>query len=948
MKKNIIFAALCGFLALSCAGNKEMDLAPQQPSAKAPGKVVIHATEESATKAEHGTDLTDGSSFRWQAGVDMLSVYKYESEYESWESSGLGYRFVNTTDGEIATFEASPNANAYESELTLSPGDKVTAFYLYGNAELTNVSVGGESRDVLRGALGSVMQIGKNNSEHLTYGDYMFARPLELTASNFDSEGNASITMEFKHIFSKIRFLLKNSTSAPIDVYSVVYRSTCESDIMQGTLYMDLLTGEIVTPDYNEWGDVQPSNSGVLEVKDVTLAPGESTYVWLWSLPLDFSEGNAAGRKADVMVNTSAGVFRVQDIVFNQPFEAGKVYRQGMELTDAKLLSEYAYISDPNFVKMLWEGNEYVDGETGMISYTSCPMYNLDLSPMDAPSSDWEEKQNQLDAITGGRFIKPSEASGITELRVSSMNGNMLCLDGLQYFTGLKYLSLDLGSDMNSPMTLKALRFDTLTQLEMLFIQQSQLRSIDLSHNTKLKVVDLGMEPNMKLVKGLTALSELESFSVQELAEGVSLDFSGLPALKQLYFSTPNPVSLLDLSGLSLEKLDIDIPSMDGVKSDGLSALMLNVFKGQAFPSPVGGVRSLTANIETEPSIASQLSYMDKLDSLELGISGDAVIAFTSAQASLKVIELTCSDATTSPSGWANLSSLEELKLYAYSKAIVDMDLSASRLKKAEINAGSVSGLSIPSADVDELTLNLSKGDVSFTPSGVKKLVITSPGDITLGGSTSLQYLSLEDRTLENNKLVLGSFPNLETLHIFMTAGTKYGFNSVSYASSYPSLKTFSVDGRNIHEVPSAAVFPALENLYITSNTNWVVNGIGSVDLRQYTHLKEFTVGTLNMNYPYTYYNNRYADIYDREYVRSNGAFVLSPEQWEAVKAGGIRLEGYAKYENVKDANGNTCTRHEINSVYGVKDADDKVVDIQDSDGSDGEITKWVYSKTCV
>lgn len=947
--ERIVLAAVCGFLAFSCAGTMEKELTPEPvPGNKTAGKIVIHAVTEQDTKAIHGTDLSDGSAFRWQAGVDQLSVFKYNSEYDYWSPDRLGHRFVNTVDGEVATFVSSPNESLGEEELSLSPGDKVTGFYLYGNAQLTSVSVGESYRYVLRGALGSVMQEGKDNSDHLTYGDYMFAKPQDLTDAQFDGEGNVSLTMEFRHIFSKIRFLLKNSTDAPVDVYSVIYRSTCETDIMQGTLYMDLLTGEIVTPDYYEWGDVQPSNSGVLEVKDVTLAPGESTYVWMWCLPLDFSEGNAAGRKADVMVNTSAGVFRVSDIVFNQPFEAGKVYRQGMELTSAKLFPDFAYIPDPNFVKMLWSGTEEYDPELESSVRTGCcPIYNLDFTPMGSPSEDRDTYQAQLEALKGGRFVKPSELTGIEALNLNSYEGNMLCLDGLQYFTGLKSLRVELGMDMSFPMTLKALRFDTLTQLEELLIMQSQLRSIDLSHNTKLRLVNLGGEPNLKEVKGLSSLSLLESFSVNGMAEGAALDLSGLPALKDVNLYLDQPVSSLDLSGLSLDKLSITLKSMDGVKSDGLSAKELDHSNGQAFPSPVGGVRVLTTSISDESSIASQFSSMNQLDSVYITVSNTATLSFTPAQSSLRVARIYYgSGATSAPEGWNNLSSLETLDLQCGSLSIAEMDLSASSsLTKAEIQAKGISSLSTP-ATLDELRLTLTDG-ITFTPTGVKSLTLSSAGDVSLGGSSSLTYLSVEDRTAASNSLVLGSFPNLDILSIHMTIGTHYCFNSVSYASSYPSLTRFYVDGINIHEIPSATVFPALENIGITSNTNAVVNGIGSVDLRQYANLKYFSVGTLNMNYPYTYYNNRYVDAYGHTYVRSAGAFVLSPEQWEAVKAGTLTLQsGYNKVENTTDINGNPCTRHEINSVFGVRDASNNVVVIADDDGSDGEITSIITSKT--
>ena len=951
ISKYIILAA-SALAALACSktlGPEELT-APDSPAAGTKGtKVTIIGREAPETKAIHGTDIESGeSTFKWFETEDQLGVYTYNSQYEYW-SGEFGYRFMNSETGDIAKFVPYKN-----TEVELNVGDRITGFYLWGNAYATSTyTADGEAKTVLRSNLSSLLQLGNNDTGHLTYGDYMVTKSQVLTEDNFDSEGNVTLEMQFRHIFSKIRFTVRNSTSEPLDIYSVIYRSTCESDILQGTLYMDIETGDIVTPEYYEYGDVQPSNSGVLEVQDVRVQPGEDAYLWLWMLPYDFSEGNSADRKADVMVNTSAGVFRVQDIVFNQPFEAGKVYRQGMELTPAKLLSDYAYVSDPNFVKMLWEG-PMSSGD----SY--CPVYNLDLTPMDSPSSDYSVRATQLSAITSGRFIRPSEAKTVTEMQVNGFSNNMLSLDGLQYFTGLKNLTIMLNGDMSTPMSLKAFHFETLTELENLNILQSQIRGLDLSKNKKLKSVDLGTAPYLEYVTGLENLYELESFSVREAPIGVHLDFRRPGTIKKISISIgQNEVFNTSYTGrilmhdLSLDVLELSLPStMDecGVSVKNLSAK--SVACDLAFPEVVQGVERLTFMVDKSTvergSIVEQLNQMDQLRYFNLSIYSGALpefsLPFTPAQSKIDTLLMTIDrNLDLDISGWSNLTSLDTL--FYYGPSLQNADLSASTLHGAKIYADAVD-LKIPGT-AKRLELDYLKTGVSLEPKNLEYLDIRSnKGSITLGDAPALKTLWIEAGG-SGNTLTLGSAPSLEFFHLesYYANSDNGCFEKINWADSYPSLKTLSVGGTNIHRLPSGAVLPALADLTIGGVVGYLVHcGIGEVDLREYPNLTNFKVTNLSMNYPYNGSSNRYYDEDGYLRIRMPGSFTLSDAQWEAIKAGTFTVSGYRSTTATLD--GNPVKVHYINSDYGKKDAEGNIVSLQDFDYSDGEITYLEQSNT--
>ena len=290
MKKYRVVLAAISLLAMSsCAVNEIEDVVT--PSPKPKQIIEIEAVEVADTRAIHGTEEGE-TSFSWQKGVDKIGVLLgYTDGVDEWWTTEH-YRFTNTTDGQTALFTYDADPDAYFDSPTLEVGQTIVAYYPYGTAVSSMYNT---SKPYLRSSLGALLQKGDNTTEHLYHGDYMYSRPITLKASDFDTEGNVKLQMEFGHIFAKMRFTVKNSTSRTLDINSLVYRSTNVDDIMQGTLCLDATTGQLDLDNKGDWGGVPPSNSAVLEVEDVELAPGETATLWMWMMPLDFTEGNAAG-----------------------------------------------------------------------------------------------------------------------------------------------------------------------------------------------------------------------------------------------------------------------------------------------------------------------------------------------------------------------------------------------------------------------------------------------------------------------------------------------------------------------------------------------------------------------------------------------------------------------------------------------------------------------------
>lgn len=812
-------------------------------------QIVIHGTEsdqvvDDSSRAIHGTE-EDETSFSWQAGVDKIGVLvKYVDEYDTWWT-GEHHRFVNSADGDVAMFEYSYDVDAFIDPLELSVGQTIVAYYPYGTAMNYYYD---SSRPILRNSLGALLQNGDNNTEHLYHGDYMFALPITLAEEHFDSENNVKLNMEFGHIFSKMRFAIKNSTNRTLDIHSLVYRSTKEDDVMQGTLYLDAETGEFITPEYYEWGDIQPSNSSVLEVENVTLAPNESATLWMWMMPLDFTESNADGRKADIMVNTSAGVFRVQNTNFNTQFVAGNVYRQGFELTEAKLLEDYAYVSDPNFVRILYMGDEnsWYDEETGEFKGRSfCPLYDIDLQPL----GDLNEETMWDKQFKTGCYMKISEAASLEEMNIEITEVNALSLDGLQYFTGLKLLNMMLGSDMNNVMTLRALKLSTLVNLEELFVLQAQIPQLDLSKNTKLEVVMLNQMSKLEKIIGLDKLENLTTLGLNQLPSGANIDLSVCPTLKEVEIMADRHMGSLNLSGLNLEKLSLDMPNIEVLNSANLSCRELHNTSGQAFPSGApSGVKllSLSSPVEGAESMNTQFEQMYEIEEMHLG-GNIPNWTFTPAQASVKQLYIYPDENNTEiPTQWSNLTGVEYLCINKSSLqgrwCFDELDLSGmTSLTEADILVRELHVLKAP-ASLKRLDVAMDSSIAFNPPAALEDVTINSiRGEINIGSGAGIKHLYLigEAGSRTDVAISMGEYPLLEDVIIDVDLGL-VEFN----ATSYPLLKSYRLaNGKQITSIPSSQMLPQLESLYISSNT-----GVSSLDLRGYANLKELSVYESNFS----------------------------------------------------------------------------------------------------
>ena len=968
MKKCNIFRCLIAItLMASCVG-PELEPNVKYPDSeqnKVRQTITINAVESpfaKDSKAIHGVEENE-TSFSWQAGIDKIGVLKRMTDYGE-ENAYWGedhHRFTNTKDGAVATFVYDFDENGeglvWGEELTLAVGDQIVAYYPYATSASSWYD---SSQPYLMSSHGALVQYGDNNTEHLFRGDYMFSKVITLEPEHFDSDGNVNLTIEFGHIFSKMRFSVKNSTEEPLDIHSLIYRSTKEDDILQGTMILNAATGELSYEGLGDWGMVPPMNSAVLEVESVSIKPGETATLWMWMLPLDFTVGNPDGRMADIMVNTNKGVFRVENKSFASRFAPGQVYRHGLELTKDKLVEDFAYISDHNFAKILFGGdidNQY-DAETGeWIGQSHVTLYDMSFQPYELTCEEdlWMDDF----PLRGGSYIKLSEAAQIEGIRISAGQYNALSFDGLQYFTGLEALIIELGSDMNAILTMRALKLGSLVNLrELTILNPMQIHVLDLSKNINLENLSVAT-PKLEKLVGLEKLTKLRSFCIEQhrFDKDFVLDFRNCTNLA--YLTVPDDVKA-NISGLTIE--DLYVNDARNLISDNFTCRKL--FNGQGHPFPSGapkGVESLELNLyqgDGQPSMFSQFADMTDLKEVKLwfGCAGNDY-AFTSSQSSIQTLEISQTSEfeteITKPTGWNNLTSVEVLYINDGAYDFDDfwsftesdpLDLSGmTSLREAKIKVNKLEGFAVPSS---LKTLDLSAvSDIIFTPTGLVDLNLSAQGNsIVLGDAPELTslvlYAGAESQSAD--AVTVGSCPKLEKFTVNIDDG-KLKMN----APVYPAIKYFRIaEGRNVQSIPSAEVLPALEEISISSSGYGSRNnGIGTLNTAGYSNLKKLYIGGLDDGYAYRSYNNRYYNGSQYK-VRSNGSFVISESQYNAAKQYALENPERELFSGITAADYGNYILYNVNSIYKVVDKDGNEVSIADSDSSDGVMTSIVTSRT--
>jgi hypothetical protein len=273
-------------------------------------------------------------------------------------------------------------------------------------------------------------------------------------------------------------------------------------------------------------------------------------------------------------------------------------------------------------------------------------------------------------------------------------------------------------------------------------------------------------------------------------------------------------------------------------------------------------------------------------------------------------------------------------------------------LNHADIRVNKLESFAVP-ASLKSLELS-TKSAVSFVPAGVEELNLDAQGkQITLGDSQSLKIATLyAGADASANAITIGSCPNLEEIIINVSGG-----KLLLGGTSYPKLKTFRIaKGKNISTIPSATVFPALEELSIgSSGYGSIDNGIGTLNTTEYTHLKKLYIGGLDDGYSYRNYNNRYYNG-SKSVIRSKGSFVISEAQFNAAKAYAKAnsdreiFSGISGFDNAAwdESAGNWVDifQYKVNSIYKVVDAAGNEIPISDTDFTDGECTSIVNSRT--
>ena len=846
---------------------------------------VAESIDAQTGRAIHGVAGDTGTSFTWEAKKDAVGVvpciYAMTpwSDRPEWEWSSIDtqlgtHQFVNQTTGAVADFTFE--GQLWDPEYYTVNGLKLYACYPYDYCKYAGLNY--EAADPypeVVASLGALLQVGNNNTAHLDGTDFMVAEAVDVSPEEIAS-GEIEATMKFKHLFAKVQFTVKNNTTEPFQIHSLVYRSNLTSDLMQGVLRFNLMTGELSVPEYPQWGEPSPSNAAVLEVQDVSVAVGEEATLWAWIVPLDFTAENEAGRTADLILNTSQGAFMVEGVHFSESFKGGKVYRHRLTADASKLREDWAFISDPALVQFFVNGEYDWDADC----YKSIvPLYE---APDEATVIDPNDEELILENLKG-LFVRPSQCAAVEFLMLLPVSqGNTICLDGLQYFTGLKCLDLSqMASDMNPVLASRCIKLDHLQELEELYFGQTFYRSLDLSRNTKLKRLELGVMPMLTDLKGLDRLTELEEFTFGALG-GIDIDLTKAKKLRRVVQNYDGETACsdrLDLGGLQLDHLSVSVANgYTDVNMEGMATDSLSWWTGAALNAVPSGVKYLDASVGDDAihgCILDRLGEFTELKELLISSSTRAP-QFTASHSSIERVELLVQ--SNNPTGMEYLTGVKYFDLYSYADITTPLDLSALQAcEEIELSQLHQSTVILPQGN----SSNLKRLSYEWVDYAVNNLP-----ELALGNQPKLTYadLCLRGPSGESRVVSIGDAPLLDTLLLELGRGRvytkeeKFKGTILFEGENYPALSCLSlIEGRYVTSLPLDR-FPQLAHL------GMMYSGVKTINLSKAASLTSFSSDVV-------YY------LDGTKKSREEGSIVISQTQYDKALA-----ETYSFDPQVNDA----------------------------------------------
>ena len=546
------------------APNTENEQPIDTESPAATGFYIKAETGNSQTKVIHGDMTESGTPFDWENG-DKLKVLVVQG-YNSYHCVGVNKAETGPVGSFLVSLDRESAYTTSSDEWTPAAGDVIYAFYPYEGSDTRSLYIYEEEAylwtfDVL---LGGLVQHGDNNTAHLDITDVMVARPVTLTAESLTSNPSGQeVEMEFRHCLAKIALTVVNNTEESFSVNTLSYVSNIEDDWLAGALLFDVETGNPVVGD--SYG-ITHSNVNTLNVEDITLAPGESAVLWIWMPELDFSTGNAADRKAEILLSTSAGIFQAKDVQFSAPFEAGYVYKQKFTLTPGKKL-------DPDFVfvpelltpleSYYWANLTNENGER-----VAFDVYDHSLNKID--------EEHPLPA--GGVFVRKSEVAAVKSI---SLTGFYSSLKGIEAFANLETFVANLQSD-NPNLATRSIDLSGNPLLKKISVDGLNTPAVDLSSLSHLEDVRFNTAWTGKI--GEIVLPSSCPLISANLQCGNAQDYSRYPTLKTVYsYGADN------LSGLELDYLWADDLSL----LTGMPAKALELHCGLTEPASYPEVHSL-------------------------------------------------------------------------------------------------------------------------------------------------------------------------------------------------------------------------------------------------------------------------------------------------------------------------------------------------------------------
>ena len=207
---------------------------------------------------------------------DSKTIFNPEDKTVAWEESDELTVVVNSSSAYKFTKETGSNTFT-ASGVSLAEGTNTYHVLYPYNEHVTKVDAGVTDGYINIPSTAAAVQNGVNSTSHIKGVMYGYTT----------ADGSASPSVQMHQLTALLKIDVTNNHTEPIEVRSITVSTDATGQLLSGTYYINLETGETVSR-----GDTYTYNYTTLGVSNVTMEAGATGTFWVSAHPFDVPQGS--------------------------------------------------------------------------------------------------------------------------------------------------------------------------------------------------------------------------------------------------------------------------------------------------------------------------------------------------------------------------------------------------------------------------------------------------------------------------------------------------------------------------------------------------------------------------------------------------------------------------------------------------------------------------------